>query len=56
MVDIDLLVQALRNKNHRVEDVTSVPANAGGGYEMTVDGVVLNLEEARTLLEADELE
>ena len=55
MIDIDLLVQALRLKNHRVEDVTSVPANAGG-YEMSVDGVVLSLEEARALLEADELE
>jgi hypothetical protein len=50
MVDIDLLVQALRQNNHRVEDVTSVPENAGG-YEMTVDGVVLNLDEARALLE-----
>ncbi len=53
MVDIDLLVQALRQQNHRVENVTSVPENAGG-YELTIDGVVLNLEEARALLEADE--
>ncbi|WP_263382947.1 hypothetical protein [Granulicella arctica] len=53
MVDIDLLVAALRAKNYVVENVTSVPENAGG-YEMTVDGVVIDLEEARALLEADE--
>jgi len=53
MVDIDLLVEAIRKRGHRVEDVISVPANAGE-YEMTVDGNVLNLEQARALLEADE--
>lgn len=53
MVDIDLLVQDLRNKGYDVRDVTSIPENAGG-YELTVDGTVLNLEEARELLEADE--
>ncbi len=55
MVDIELLVQALRNHGHRVESVASTPANAGE-YEMTVDGTVLNLEDARGLLEADEAE
>jgi hypothetical protein len=55
MVDIELLIQALRLKNHHVENVTSVPENAGG-YEMTVDGTVLNLEEARALLESEETE
>jgi hypothetical protein len=53
MVDIDLLVETLRSKGHRVEHVISVPENAGG-YEMTVDGNLLNLEEARALLEKDE--
>ena len=53
MVDIDLLVQDLRNKGYDVRDVNSVPANAGG-YELTVDGTVLNLDEARELLETDE--
>jgi hypothetical protein len=53
MVDIDLLVEALRNRGHRVEDVISVPENAGV-YELTVDGTTLNLEQARAFLEADE--
>ena len=53
MIDIELLVQALRRHGHRVEDVTPTPANAGE-YELTVDGEVLNLDEARALLEDDE--
>lgn len=53
MIDIDLFVKTLRQHNHTVENVISVPENAGG-YEMKVDGVVLSLEEARALLEADE--
>jgi hypothetical protein len=53
MVDIDLLVSALRERGHRVEDIISVPENAGV-YEMTIDGNVLNLEQARAFLEADE--
>ena len=53
MVDIDLLVAALRERGHRVEEVISVPENAGV-YELTIDGNVLNLEQARALLEADE--
>ncbi len=53
MVDIELLIQALRNAGHRVEDVHHVPENAGE-YELTIDGAVLNLEEARRLLEQDE--
>ncbi len=53
MVDIDLLVQALRKRGHTVEHVISVPQNAGE-YEMIIDGTTLNLEEARTLLEQDE--
>jgi hypothetical protein len=53
MVDIDLLVQILKEQGHRVENVISVPENAGA-YELTVDGNVLNLEEARQLLAEDE--
>jgi hypothetical protein len=53
MVDIDLLVQALRKRGHTVERVIHVPENAGE-YELTIDGNALNLEEARTLLEQDE--
>jgi hypothetical protein len=53
MVDIDLLVQALRRYGHTVERVFSVPDNAGE-YELTIDGEVFNLEEARLLLEEDQ--
>jgi|GEM_PF-1352924 len=53
MVDIDLLVQTLRQHGHNVEHVFSVPENAGA-YELTIDGNILNLEEARQLLEHDE--
>jgi hypothetical protein len=53
MIDIDLLVEALRSRGHRVEDIISVPENAGV-YELTVDGTTLNLEQARAFLEKDE--
>ena len=53
MVDIDLLVQALRRHNHTVESVFGVPENAGE-YEFIVDGKPLSLTEVRHLLEADE--
>ncbi|MGD0442343.1 MAG: hypothetical protein ABSA39_00265 [Edaphobacter sp.] len=53
MVDIDLIVQTLRQHGHTVDGVFSVPDNAGA-YELVVDGNTLNLEEARVLLEADE--
>jgi hypothetical protein len=53
MVDIDLIVQTLRQHGHRVDHVISVPDNAGE-YELTVDGTILNLEEARQVLEEDE--
>lgn len=52
MVDIDLLVQALREKGHTVQYVHRVPDNAGE-YEFTIDGEYLNLEEARRVLELD---
>jgi len=53
MVDIDLLVEALRKRGHKVEGIFKVPDNAGE-YEFVVDGNTLNLEETRTLLERDE--
>jgi hypothetical protein len=53
MVDIDLLVQTLRTYGHSVERVIPVPENAGE-YELTIDGNVFNLQEARALLEKDE--
>jgi hypothetical protein len=52
MVDIDLVVQALRKRGHTVEGVIPVPENAGG-YELNVDGNIIPLEEARQLLERD---
>jgi hypothetical protein len=53
MVDIDLIVQTLRQHGHRVENVISVPENAGE-YELIIDGNVLTLEEARQVLEEGE--
>jgi hypothetical protein len=53
MVDIDLLVEALRKRGHKVEGVFKVPDNAGD-YELIVDGNTLNLAETRQLLEAEE--
>jgi hypothetical protein len=52
MVDIDLLVQMLRKRGHSVETVIPVPENAGE-YELSVDGTILPLVEARHLLELD---
>jgi hypothetical protein len=53
MIDIDLVVQALRKRGHSVETVFPVPENAGE-YELSVDGTILPLEEVRHLLERDE--
>ncbi len=53
MVDIDLIVQTLRQHGHRVDSVIHVPENAGE-YELVIDGTAFNLEEARALLESDE--
>jgi hypothetical protein len=53
MVDIQLLVDAIRKRGHIVERVFSVPDNAGE-YELTIDGNLYNLEEARRFLEQDE--
>jgi len=53
MVDIDLLVKTIRQRGHRVDSVIPVPENAGE-YEISIDGSVYNLEEARHFLEEDE--
>jgi hypothetical protein len=53
MIDIDLIVQTLRQHGHRVDTVISVPDNAGE-FELIIDGNTLTLEEARELLEQDE--
>jgi hypothetical protein len=52
-VDIDLLVRALRKRGHTVETTFPVPDNAGD-YELSVDGNIIPLVEARQLLERDE--
>jgi hypothetical protein len=53
MVDIDLLVQALRKRGHTVETAFSVPENAGE-WELSIDGNLLTLEQARHVLELDQ--
>jgi hypothetical protein len=52
MVDIDLLVQELRENGHTVEDVHEVPPNAGE-YILVIDGEECNLDQARRVLEKD---
>ena len=53
MIDIDLLVKILRRRGHSVESVIPVPENAGE-YELSVDGNLIPLVEARRLLEQDD--
>ena len=53
MVDIDLIVHELQRHGHTVEDVHSVSHDAGD-YEMIIDGVEVNIEGARRVLEADQ--
>jgi hypothetical protein len=51
-VDINLIVQGLRDRGHRVGSVIPVPDNAGD-YEFNVDGALLSLSEVRNLLQRD---
>jgi hypothetical protein len=53
MVDIDLIVHELQRHGHTVEDVHSVSHDAGD-YEMIIDGVEVNIEGARSVLESDQ--
>jgi hypothetical protein len=53
MIEIDLVVLALRRQGYTVGDVISVPENAGE-YEVYVDGELLSLAEVDALLEKDE--
>jgi hypothetical protein len=53
MVDIDLLVKVLKQNGHTVETVFPVPENAGD-YELSVDGTLMLLDEARMVLERDQ--
>jgi hypothetical protein len=54
MVDTGLLVEVLRSHGHAVGNVIPVPSNAGE-FEFEVDGEMLTLDEARALIEADEV-
>jgi hypothetical protein len=54
MVDTDLLVQALRKRGHTVGAIFHVPENAGE-YELDVDGDIITLAEARSLLERNQV-
>ena len=53
MIDIELLINALRKGGHNVGTVYPVPENAGD-YELDVDGTIMPMAEARHLLERDE--
>lgn len=53
MVNIDLLVKVLRSHGHTLETVFPVPDNAGQ-FELSVDGNILTLEQARHILELDD--
>ncbi len=54
MVDTALIAQELRDRGHKVENITKLPENAGS-WEFEVDDRILTLDEARALLEADSL-
>ena len=50
MIDIDLIVQTLRQHGHRVDSVISVPENAGE-YEFVIDGNLKEVEYVERLSE-----
>ena len=50
MIDYETLVAALEQRGYKVGSVVEVPSNAGTA-ELTIDGKVLTLEQARALLE-----
>lgn len=51
-IDTGLIVETLRGRGHVVGRVIPVPDNAGE-FEFEVDGNILNLAEARALLQED---
>ena len=51
-IDVELIRTTLRDRGHDVGHIIPVPDNAGE-YEFQVDGTLLSLAEARTLLEQD---
>ena len=53
MLDIDLLVQQLRLRGHKVDSVIPVPENAGD-FEFMIDGHLLTLSDVRGQLEQDQ--
>jgi hypothetical protein len=53
MLDIDLLVQQLRIRGHKVESVIPVPENAGD-FEFLIDGKLLTLSDVRGTLEQEQ--
>lgn len=53
MLDIDLLVQQLRLRGHKVDSVIRVPENAGD-FEFVIDGHLLTLSDVRGQLEQDQ--
>jgi hypothetical protein len=53
MVDTGLIAQELRARGYRVDDIISIPSNAGE-YEFRVDDIDITLAEARALLENPE--
>jgi hypothetical protein len=52
MLDIDLLVEQLRQRGHEVGHVIPTPSNAGE-YEFQIDGELLTLDQVRLVLEED---
>jgi hypothetical protein len=55
MVDIDLLVKVLRRRGHTVQTVFPVPENAGE-WELSVDGNLVTLEQAREILDRNDIQ
>jgi hypothetical protein len=51
-VDVDLILQTLRDRGHSLGNVIPVPDNAGD-YEFVVDGRLLSLSEVRLLMQED---
>lgn len=54
MLDTGLVVQALQRRGHTVGHLFHVPENAGE-WQFEVDGELLTLEQARALMEADDV-